>query len=309
MKYVYQGLTKVTLFVMFVLSIQGCASKMGSTQEPGIDIIVNGATPQLVSKQFSFTEGPAVDKNGNVFFTDQPNNKIWKYSTDGQLSVFLDKAGRSNGMYFDKKGNLITCADEQNQLWSVDPTGKVTVLVNDYKGKKFNGPNDIWIDPKGGMYFTDPYYQRDYWTRTKPEIEEQKVYYLAPGQKEPVEVATTFKKPNGIIGTPNANFLFISDIGAGMIYKFPVMENGTLGKAALFAEENCDGMTMDDQGNIYMAGKGVTIYNPAGNKIAQIPIPEDWTANVCFAGKKRDKLFITASKAIYTLEMKVHGIK
>src|SRR5688572_30921286 len=121
-----------------------------------MNIIAPGAVLRLVSSQFSFTEGPAGNKKGDVYFTDQPNNKIWKYSTDGKLSVFLDKAGRSNGMYFDKQGNLITCADEKNELWSINPQGKVTVLLKDYKGHTFNGPNDLWIDPKGGIYFTDP---------------------------------------------------------------------------------------------------------------------------------------------------------
>src|SRR5436190_15728791 len=98
------------------------------------DIVKPGAIPQLVSRQFSFTEGASVDKEGNVFFTDQPNNKIWKYSVDGKLSVFMDNAGRSNGTYFDKKGNLITCADEHNQLWSISPDKKVTVLLKDFQG-------------------------------------------------------------------------------------------------------------------------------------------------------------------------------
>src|ERR1700709_2644348 len=116
----------------------------------------------LISKQFSFTEGASVDKKGNVFFTDQPNNKIWEYSTDGKLSVFLDSAGRSNGMYFDKKGNLVTCADEEDQLWAIGPDKKITVLMRDFGGRRLNGPNDLWIDARGGIYFTDPYYQRSY---------------------------------------------------------------------------------------------------------------------------------------------------
>src|SRR6202034_105907 len=112
--------------------------------------------PVLISKQFSFTEGASVDKIGNVFFTDQPNDKIWEYDTDGKLSVFLDKAGRSNGMYFDKKGNLITCADEKDELWSVSPKKEITVLLKDYQGHLMNGPNDIWIDASGGIYMSDP---------------------------------------------------------------------------------------------------------------------------------------------------------
>ncbi|HZK64819.1 MAG TPA: SMP-30/gluconolactonase/LRE family protein, partial [Puia sp.] len=138
-----------------------------SAQNKNSDILAPGNVPMLVDSGFGFTEGPAVDKEGNIFFTDQPNNKIWKYDIQGKLSVFLDKTGRSNGMYFDSKGNLISCADENNQLWSIDPKGRITVLIKDYRGHTLNGPNDLWIAPNGDMYITDPYYQRDYWTRKK----------------------------------------------------------------------------------------------------------------------------------------------
>src|SRR5579859_5052101 len=100
----------------------------------------------LVSRQFSFTEGASVDRMGNVFFTDQPNNRIWEYDTGGRLSVFLDSAGRSNGMYFDPSGRLVTCADENEQRWSIGRDKKVQVLVKDVGGRRLNGPNDLWID-------------------------------------------------------------------------------------------------------------------------------------------------------------------
>ncbi|MDB5208922.1 MAG: Gluconolactonase [Flavisolibacter sp.] len=273
-------------------------------------IIATGATPKLISKQFSFTEGPAVDKKGNIFFTDQPNNKIWKYDTDGKLSVFLDSAGRSNGMYFDKKGNLITCADEHNQLWSISPKGKVTVLLKDYKGRQLNGPNDLWIHPKSGdIYFTDPYYQRRYWTRKKPDIEGQKVYHLAKGATEAVPLIENLKQPNGIIGTPDGKGLYVADIGAGKTFKYTINKDGSLSEAQLFTSMGSDGMTIDEKGNIYLTGNGVTVFNPQGKQVAHIAIPEKWTANVTFGGKARDQLFITASEAIYVLEMKVKGAR
>src|ERR1700761_1578555 len=121
------------------------------------------AKPQLIAKQFSFTEGASTDKQGNVFFTDQPNNKIWEYDINGKLSVFMNDAGRSNGTYFDAHGNIITCADEHDALWKIDTAKNITVLVKNYNGYILNGPNDLWIDPKGGIYITDPYFQRDYW--------------------------------------------------------------------------------------------------------------------------------------------------
>jgi gluconolactonase len=265
--------------------------------------------PQLISKQFSFTEGASVDKKGNVFFTDQPNNKIWEYSIDGKLSLFLDSAGRSNGMYFDKKGNLVTCADEHNQLWSISPDKKVTVLLKDLGGHLMNGPNDIWIDAKGGIYMTDPYYQRDYWTRTKPDLDGQKVYYLPKGKKQPIAVDANFKRPNGIVGTPDGKYLYVADIGDNKMYKYTIEKDGKLSNRELFTEQGGDGITLDERGNLYISGNGVTIYNPQGKKIGHIPVPEPWTANLCFGGVNKDVLFITASKAIYILKMNVKGVE
>jgi gluconolactonase len=265
--------------------------------------------PQLISKQFAFTEGPAVDKQGNVFFTDQPNNKIWKYGIDGKLSVFMDHAGRPNGMYFDAKGNLIVCADEHNQLWKISADGKVKVLLKNLDGKLLNGPNDLWVDRSGGIYFTDPYYRRDYWTRTKTELDGQKVYYLPYNATQPQIADETLIKPNGIVGTPDGNYLYVADIEGNKIYKFNIDTDGSLDNRQVFAPQGADGITLDEQGNLYLAGKGITIYNPKGEKIAHIDVPEPWTANVCFGGKDRKTLFITASKAIYTLKMNVRGVE
>jgi gluconolactonase len=265
--------------------------------------------PKLISKQFSFTEGASVDKKGNVFFTDQPSNKIWEYSTDGKLSLFLDSAGRSNGMYFDKKGNLVTCADEYEQLWSISPDKKIKVLLKDYQGRLMNGPNDIWIDRGGGIYMTDPYYQRPWWTRTKSDLDGQKVYYLPKGKNQPVIVDADVKKPNGIVGTPDGKYLYVADIGNSKTYKYIINKNGTLSDRKLFVEQGSDGMTLDEKGNVYLTGNGVTIYNPQGKKIGHIPVPEPWTANLCFGGPNKDVLFITASKAIYILKMNVRGVE
>ncbi|GAB3905163.1 SMP-30/gluconolactonase/LRE family protein [Mucilaginibacter boryungensis] len=265
--------------------------------------------PQLISKQFNFTEGPAVDKKGNIFFTDQPDNKIWKYDTEGKLSVFMDKAGRSNGIFFDKKGNLISCADEQDQLWSINKHGKVTVLVNDFDGHRLNGPNDLWVNRKtGGIYFTDPYYQRDYWDRKTSDLDGQKVYYLPPNGS-PVIADDQLKKPNGIVGTPDGNTLYVADIQANKTYKYSIAADGKLTNKQLLINQGSDGMTIDAEGNIYLTGKGVTVYDPSGKKIAHIDIPEPWTANICFGGRDRKLLFITASTAIYTLRMNVKGVE
>jgi len=266
--------------------------------------------PQLISRQFAFTEGASVDKYGNVFFTDQPNDKIWEYDVNGKLSLFLDSVGRSNGMYFDhKNGNLITCADEHDQLWSISPKKKIKVLLTGVNGHLLNGPNDIWVDNKGGIYLTDPYYQRDYWTRKKSDLDGEKVYYLPKGSHDPIVVDGVIKKPNGIVGTPDGKYLYVADIGDNKTYKYNINSDGTLSDRTLIIRQGSDGMTLDAEGNIYLTGKGVTIYNPSGEKIGHIDIHEPWTANLCFGGKDKDVLFITASTAIYTLKMNVKGVE
>lgn len=284
---------------------------LGQGKDSGLDslgVVAKGAQLVQVSDQFIFTEGPAVNKKGDVFFTDQPNNKIWKYSTENVLSVFMEDAGRSNGLYFDHKGNLIACADEKSELWSIQPNGKVTVLLSDYEGHRLNGPNDLWIDPKGGIYFTDPYYQREYWQHTSAALEGQQVYYLAKGKEKATVVDGRLQKPNGIVGTADGKHLYVADIGDHKTYKYDINRDGSLSNRQLFAEMGSDGMTLDSQGNLYLTGHGITIFNPAGEKIGNIPVSNEWVGNVCFAGKDRKTLFITASTRVYTLKMNVKGM-
>ncbi|KLT65786.1 gluconolactonase [Pedobacter sp. BMA] len=264
---------------------------------------------KLISSQFKFTEGASVDKQGNVFFTDQPNDKIWKYDIKGQLSLYMDKSGRANGTYFDKKGNLIVCADENNEIWSIGKNKKVSVLFSDYEGKKVNGPNDIWLDAKGGIYFTDPYYQRDYWTRQKSELNGEKVYYLPKGTKTAFVVADGMTRPNGIVGTPDGKYLYVADRVADVTYRYDIDKDATLGNRMLLFKQGSDGMTLDSAGNIYITGKGIDIYTPTGEKTGHIDVPENWCGNICFGGKNRNILFITASKSLYMIATNAKGVE
>ncbi len=305
---------------------------------PAQDVVADTGV-HLVSRQFSFTEGASVDKRGNVFFTDQPNNRIWEYDVHGRLSIFMDSAGRSNGMYFDRSGRLVTCADENEQLWAIGPDKKVHVLLRDVGGRRLNGPNDLWIDARGGIYFTDPYYHRPYWTRTKPEMDGERVYYLARGGPGDGNVAvgmgdrnvaggtgdrnvaggtespevrvvdSDLVKPNGIVGTPDGKYLYVADIGAGKTYKYRIDADGSLSDRRLFVAQGSDGMTLDEQGNVYLTGAGVTVFDTAGRKIAHIAVPEPWTANLCFGGTDKKTLFITASAGLYMIRMRVRGVE
>jgi len=270
-------------------------------------IIAPGETLQKLAGGFEFTEGPACDGQGNVFFTDQPNDRILKWSVEGKLTTFMQPCGRANGLSFDAAGNLWACADEKNQMWRIDPGGKVTVVVKDYQGKLLNGPNDVWVRPGGGVYFTDPYYKRPYWKRGPKEMDEC-VYFLAADNEKLTRVVDDLRQPNGIIGTPDGKLLYVADIGAGKTYRYRIEAEGLLADKKLFCEMGSDGMTIDDQGNIYLTGRGVTVFDAAGKKVEHIAVEEPWTANVCFGGKDRQTLFITASKNLYGLRMQVKGV-
>lgn len=275
-----------------------------------------GATVERLSREFEFTEGATCDAEGNVYFTDQPNDRIMRWSVDGTLSVFTKPSHRSNGMMFDSKGNLYSCADEKNELWMIAPDKKVTVLVKDYGGKLLNAPNDVWVRPDGGLYFTDPWYKRDWWKRGPQEQEVEGVYYLAPHREgdEPgaprrlARVIDDLKTPNGITGTPDGKTLYVSDLGAQRTYAYDIRPDGSLTNKRLFCEMGSDGMTVDREGNVYLTGKGVTVFDRAGRRIDHIDVPEEWSANVCFGGKDRKTLFITASKGLYAVKMRVKGV-
>jgi gluconolactonase len=272
-------------------------------------LIADGAKIEVLGEGYQFTEGPAVAKNGDIYFTDQPNDRIVKWTAaDGKLSDWLKPAGRSNGTFFDKDGNLIACADEKNELWSISPDKKVTVLLSDFDGKLLNGPNDLWIRPDGNLYFTDPLYARPYWKRDKAMQQPgQFVYFFDVKSRKATPVATDLTQPNGIIGTPDGKTVYVADIGAKKTYAYNVTNDGPLQNKRLFCELGSDGMTIDADGNVYLTGKGVTIFDKTGKQLENIPIPEPWTANVTFGGKDRDLLFITASKKVYGVKMRVKG--
>ncbi|HWI56656.1 MAG TPA: SMP-30/gluconolactonase/LRE family protein [Bacillota bacterium] len=289
-------------FPVFLLALL-CATPLLAADT---NILAPGAALQKLAGDLSFTEGPACDSQGNVFFTDQPNDRILKWSTDGKLSTFMQPCGRANGLCFDRAGNLWACADEKNELWRIAPDGKKTVVLKDYQGKLFNGPNDLWVHPTGGVYFTDPFYKRPYWKRGDKEMGEH-VYFLAADGKTLTRVIDDLKQPNGIIGTPDGKTLYIADIGAKTTYRYRIQPDGSLQDKHLFCELGSDGMTIDNEGNVYLTGKGVSVFAPSGQQIAHIDVPEGWTANVCFGGKDRQTLFITASKSLYSLQMRVKG--
>jgi gluconolactonase len=271
-------------------------------------VIAADAKAERLADGFLFTEGPTSDAHGNVYFTDQPNDRIMKWSTGGTLSTFLQPCGRANGMFFStRRGTILACADEHNELWEIDTLGKHTVLVKDFQGKLLNGPNDAWESPNGGIYFTDPYYKRPYWQRDSIEQSGQHVYYLALGGSRLIQVTTDLQQPNGVIGTPDGKRLYVADIGANKTWRYSIKRDGSLTGKTLFCTMGSDGMTMDSKENIFLTGDGVTVFNRAGQKIGHIKVDEPWTANICFGGSEHRTLFITASKGIYCFTWPIAG--
>ena len=290
--------------LLLLISVFSC------TQKNSLDRIINrGDKVEKLAGGFLFTEGPASDADGNVYFTDQPNDRIMRWSAQGKLSVYLEPAGRSNGLSFDSKGNLWACADEKNELWCISPDEKITIIPSGYQNKPLNGPNDLWNTPDGGVYFTDPFYKRTWWDHDSMPQTCQAVYYLAPDHKTVVRVIDDLQKPNGIVGTPDAGTLFIADIKGNKTWKYTINKDGSLSNKTLFCGKGSDGMTIDTKGNIYLTGAGVSVFDRNGVFLGTIPVPESWTANVCFTGKDMKTLFITASKSIYMIRTLIKGTR
>jgi len=295
---------KLILILMAALLTSAVAASAES-------VIAPGAKLQKLAGDFAFTEGATCDKNGNVFFVDQPNDRIMEWTVDGKLSTFMQPSGHANGMMFDANGNLIACADEHNQLWSIAPDKTVTVLVTNYEGKYLNGPNDVWIAPNGGMYLTDPFYRRQWWDHTMMALTNQPVFYLSPDRQRLFPVANDLKKPNGITGTPDGKTLYVADIQGDQTWRYDILPDGSLTNKTLAVMKGSDGMTIDENGDLVMCAtgrtNGVSVFDPSGKLIDHIDVPEKWSANVCFGGKDRRTLFITASTSLYSIRMNVKG--
>lgn len=271
------------------------------------DIVAKNAKVEQAGSGFDFTEGPAVAPDGRIYFTDQPNDRIHIWDEKKGISLYLEGTGRSNGMYFNAKGQLVSCADEKNQLVYFDENKKMHPIHEGFEGKHLNAPNDLWIAPNGGIYFSDPYYHRKWWPEGHSEIQPVRgVYYLSTDGKI-TRVIDDFETPNGLIGTPDGKTLYVADIQAKKTWRYDIQPDGSLANKTFFAPNGSDGMTIDNLGNVYLTSGKVWVYNPKGELVREIDYPEN-PANICFGGKKRNILFVTARKGVYTLLMNVKGV-
>jgi gluconolactonase len=290
--------TKIKSLMLLMLIVV-----LGNDGVAKASVVADGAKVEKLAGGFAFTEGPAADAQGNVYFSDIPNNRIHKWSLDGTLSTFRENSGGANGLYFDDEGHLLACEGGGRRLVSIDPKGNVTVLAEKYQGKRFNSLNDLWIDLKGGVYFTDPRYGN----RDGMEQDGEHVYYLSPDRKRIVRVIDDMVRPNGVIGTPDGKTLYVADHGGRKTFVYTINEDGTLSNKKLFASQGSDGMTIDSEGNIYLTARVVAVYDKNGEKIEEIEVPEG-PANVTFGGKDGKTLFITARTSLYAVRMRVQGV-
>ncbi len=299
---------RCTYIMVLVLAagvlVVGCGPVVRTEEagQVGQPVVMPSAVVVKLAGGYNFTEGPTADRAGNVFFSDIPNSRIHKWSVDNEVSVHKIKTGGANGLYFDKRGNLLACAGVNRMLVMYPTVGSTQVLADAYNGKKLNSPNDLWIDPKGGIYFTDPRYG----SRSDMEQVGEHVYYLGPGRKRLIRVIDDMVRPNGVVGTTDGKKLYVADHGGKKTYSYRIKSDGTLTGKKLFCQAGSDGMTIDNEGNVYLTTNGVEVYNSRGQLIEKIEVPER-PANVCFGGKDRDTLFITARTSLYSIKMRTNG--
>jgi len=286
-------------FISLVFAASAAVAADAVTAE---ELVAPGAKVQRLADGFAFTEGPARDAQGNIYFTDIPHGRIHKWSLDGKLSTFREDSGGANGLFFDRSGNLLVCEGGKRRVTSLAPDGTLTVLADSHGGKKLNSPNDLWIDPRGGVYFSDPRYG----SQEGLEQDGFHVYYLPPGGKPLRRVIDNLVKPNGVLGTADGKLLYVADAGDGKTYVYRIQDDGSPTDRKLIAPVGSDGLTLDEQGNLYLARNVVHVYSPDGKKLAEIDVPEA-PSNVCFGGPDRRTLFITARTGLYATRMNVAG--
>ncbi|MCG8448774.1 MAG: SMP-30/gluconolactonase/LRE family protein [Pirellulales bacterium] len=260
---------------------------------------------------FKFTEGPASDGHGNLYFTDIPNTTIHRLDAAGKLSVFTDQSRHANGLMFNSSGELVACEmDGQLAVWNVQ-TKQRRVLIDAYQGERFNAPNDLVIDRRGGIYFTDPYYRAP---QPLPQGELCVYYFSSQGDvTRLLEIPTT---PNGILLAPDEQTLYVFPSDGHKMYAYEVREPGQLGPGREFCtiktpgdnpRGGCDGVTVDVQGNLYLTTRlGVQVFSPAGELLGIIKLPEK-PANVTFGGPQNKTLYATACTSLYAVPMHIQG--
>ena len=300
--------------VFVVVGILGCqegaATVESSPQEAvaaapkeHVSVVAAGAKVMKLAGDYTFTEGPVWDGKESVYFTDVREARIHKWSLSGKPAVYRVRTGGCNGLYFDMADNMIACAGGNRMVVKIGKAGTWEVLADRYGGKRLNSPNDLWIDSKGGIYFTDPRYG----SKDGMEQDGEHVYYITPDRRDIIRVIDDMVRPNGLIGTKDGRTLYVTDHGGKKTYSYKINRDGTLTGKKLFADEGSDGMTIDNEGNIYLTTDVVAVYDPSGKRVETIEVPEK-PSNVTFGGLDNRTLFITARTSLYAVKTRVKGL-
>ena len=280
----------------------GCVLVLGLLAAQADPAVRVEATIKKLATGYKFTEGPALGPDGNVFFTDIPNQHIMRFDVkEGTAAVYREDSGRANGLLFDKEGALLACEGGRRRLVRIKGD-MVTVLAERFEEKRLNSPNDLTLDAAGGIYFTDPRYGR----QRDRELTFEGVYYRSAEGKLS-RLCEEVEKPNGILLSNDGKTLYVAASKAKRIMAYPVQKPGTLGTGKEFAPLDLesrggpDGMTTDDKGHVYCAGQGhIWRWDPAGKLVEKIKMPES-PANCLFV--KDDKLalslYVTARTSLY----------
>lgn len=265
-------------------------------------------TPRKLHGGFAFTEGPAADPHGNVYFTDIPNGKIYVHRVDGSLETFMERSARCNGLMFDKKGQLWACQGGNGRVIRIDPKTKaIQPVAAEIDGGPFLSTNDLVLDAHGGAYFTDPAYSRH------PDAKVEEAVYYVDAKGKIHRLFDGLPRPNGILLSPDGSTLYLLPAGQKKLLKSQVIEPGALGPLETLAElpSGGDGLTCDSEGNLYLTQprrKLILVVSPSGEKLAQMQIPES-PSNIAFGGPNLDSLYVTARTSLYKLPVNRRGIR
>jgi gluconolactonase len=262
-----------------------------------------------------WAEGPVYVPAGRyVVWSDIPNDRMLRWDEmSGNVGLFRDPAGYSNGNTLDREGRLVTCEHGNRRVTRTEHDGSVSVIADRFEGKRFNSPNDVVVRSDGSIWFTDPAYgiDSDYeGHRATSEIGACNVYRHDPSTGEVTAVAAEFGRPNGLAFSLDESRIYIADTERNHIRVFPVDERGVLGSSEVFADNasgHFDGIRLDDAGRVWAGvGEGVHCFDPDGTLIGKLHLPEA-AANLTFGGPQRNRLFITATTSLYSIRLSVNG--
>jgi gluconolactonase len=298
----------VVVLFMFSVTCYAVGQEKIAVKIPGIG---PAGDIRKLHGDFKFTEGPADDGRGNLYFSDIPANRIYRIDHAGNLNVFLEPSRSTNGLMFNAAGNLVACEMEGRLVEINTESKEVRVLAEQFKGKRFNAPNDLVIDKSGGIYFTDPRFRAP-----NPWPQEKEAWYYRDSAGVLTRLGDNLPAPNGILLSIDEKTLYVIPSMQKQMMAYHIVKPGQLDEGKVFceleqatAEENKggDGLTLDEQGNLYITSNlGIQVFSPQGKKLGIIPIPEQ-PANCAFGGPQNKTLYVTARTGLYAIEMDVAG--